>query len=83
MNISSEIQKFKSLRDKAEGQIEAYEIQKKDLTKKFDALSESCKQKYGCELNELEDTIKTDEETLENLVTQAQTKYQELTKPNE
>jgi hypothetical protein len=83
LNILSEIQKFKSLRDKAEGQIEAYEIQKKDLAKKFNALSESCKQKYGYELNELEDTIKTDEETLENLVLQAQTKYQELTKPNE
>ena len=35
MNILSEIQKFKSLRDKAEGQIEAYEIQKKELAKKF------------------------------------------------
>ena len=52
MNIAEEIKKLKSLKDKAEGQVEAYETQQKNLKIKYDNLGKECFKKYGCELKE-------------------------------
>ena len=78
MNIAAEIQKLKRLRDRAEGQIDAYEKQKKELAQKYKNLSQECEQKYGCSLDDLESTLEEDEKLLVKLVNKANQNYNSL-----
>lgn len=83
MNIAAEIQRLKSLRDKAEGQIEAYETQRKEVKAKFKKLSSDCQEKYKCTLDDLADTLEADETKLAEYVVEAQNKYNSLTQQDE
>lgn len=78
MNIAAEIQKLKRLRDRAEGQIDAYDKQKKELAQKYKSLSDDCVQKYGCNLEDLEATVEQDEQALVKLVNKANQNYNKL-----
>jgi hypothetical protein len=78
LNIAAEIQKLKRLRDRAEGQIDAYEKQKKELAQKYKNLSQGCEQKYGCSLDDLESTLEEDEKLLVKLVNKANQNYNSL-----
>jgi len=83
LNIAEEIKKLKSLKDKAEGQIELLEAQHKNLILKYKRLNEQSEAKYGCEIEELEKTLQTDENKLIALVNDANLKYKKLTETNE
>lgn len=83
MNIAEEIKKLKSLKDKAEGQVEAYETQQKNLKTKYDNLGKECFKKYGCELKELGNSLQEDENKMISLVNDAKAKYIQLTDTNE
>lgn len=78
MNIAAEIQKLKRLRDRAEGQIDAYEKQKKELAQKYKVVSDDCFDKFGCNLEDLEATIEEDEQVLIKLINKANLNYNKL-----
>jgi len=78
LNIAAEIQKLKRLRDRAEGQIDAYDKQKKELAQKYKNLSDDSVQKFGCNLENLEAAVEEDEKVLVKLVNKANQIYNKL-----
>ena len=78
MNIAAEIQKLKRLRDRAEGQIEVHDKQKKELAQKYNNVSDDCLKKFGCTLENLEAALEEDEKVLVKLVNKANQNYNKL-----
>ena len=83
MNIAAEIQKLKRLRDRAEGQIDAYEKQKKELAQKYKVVRDDCFDKFGCNLEDLEASIEEDEQVLIKLINKANLNYNKLVETND